>query len=192
VQNYVPLTNHDNGAYNSDSDNSDSQGLTLDGDRDKLSKLLELPRIGPPVKRKRTSEPLVDYSKSIILTRDTYIALMKKKECRKEQAEKKHEEQHLEAEWKKLERVVLKEIKEAEKLRKVADARAQKAFRERWSTKAVAAAGQQLHNTIKENIAPPAGAYTSVFHGNLPSVCRENQMISKARLWAKQHDRSKL
>ena len=51
---------------------------------------------------------------------------------------------------------------------------------------------QQLCNAIKKNIAPPVGAYTGVFHGNLPSVCRENQMISKARLLAKRHDRSKL
>ena len=66
---------------------------------------------------------------------------MEEKEYRKEQAKKEREEKYLKAERKKLERVVLKEIKEAEKVQKVANACAQKAFRERWSTKAVAAIG---------------------------------------------------
>ena len=70
------------------------------------------------MKRKRSSEFLVYYSKRIILTRDTYIALMKEKERCKEQAEKEREEQHLEAKRKKLERVALKEIKEAERCEK--------------------------------------------------------------------------
>jgi hypothetical protein len=74
---------------------------------------LELPRIGQPPRCQRAIEVLVDYSKSIIRTRDEYINMMQEKEHRKEAALKEKEARKVEADKKKVEW-------QAQKLEKIA------------------------------------------------------------------------
>jgi hypothetical protein len=86
VQYFVP-TNADMGtAWASASSSSDSEtgspGRTEQAAH--MAALLELPTVGPSCPRRRSEEPLVDYSKSIILTKDDYIRMMEAKERRKE------------------------------------------------------------------------------------------------------------
>jgi hypothetical protein len=100
---------------------------------------LELPRIGQPPRCQRAIEVLVDYSKSIILTRDEYINMMQEKERRKEAALKEKE-----ADKKKVER-------QAQKLEKVAQ-REQKGmavqkFKAQWTADTIQRARQVVGST---------------------------------------------
>jgi hypothetical protein len=87
----------------------------------RLGKVLELPRIGPPPKRTRATKVLVDYSKSIILTREEYITMMEAKERRKEAALNEKEARRIEAERKKREREATKFQKEVNKAQRLVD-----------------------------------------------------------------------
>ena len=56
-----------------------------------LSHLLQLPEILVPLVRRSSIEPLVDYSKSIIMIGDDYFKAMDEKAARKESIEKDKE-----------------------------------------------------------------------------------------------------
>jgi hypothetical protein len=56
-----------------------------------ISRFLQLPEVQVPPSRRTTLEPLVDYTKSIIMTGDDYIKAMEEKAARNEQVEKDKE-----------------------------------------------------------------------------------------------------
>jgi hypothetical protein len=132
----------------------------------------------------------VDYTKSIIMTRDDYIKAMEEKATRKEQVEKDKELKKKEAELTKEMRAEEKILKEVAKLQRLADVRARRAFSQKWSPKAIAEAGEALHQLIKLGAPAPPGAYTGRFVTFCPEICCRNQAIAKARLKAKREGRT--
>lgn len=142
-----------------------------------ITRLLTLPDVTVS-RRQRRAEPHVDYSKSIILTSDTYIALMEEKCARKEalekaRAEKKHQR---EADKKRRAEEKLKE-QENKRERELARAR-KKAFDQIWSPAAVAAYGQSLHDRIRSRELLPPNSFWPPFLGFPPEICRENQRFA--------------
>jgi hypothetical protein len=89
-----------------------------------LSHFLQLPEVRVHTARRSSTEPLVDYSKSIILTGDEYIKAMEEKAARKELHEKEKELKKREAELTKGKRVEDKIQKEAAKRQRLVDAMA--------------------------------------------------------------------
>jgi hypothetical protein len=63
--------------------------------------------------------------------------------------------------------------------------KAQRAFAEKWSAKAIARAGEELHQLIKSCAPPPPGAYVGRFVTFCPEICHKNQAIAMARMRAK-------
>ena len=119
-----------------------------------MAALQELPTVGPSRPQRRSGEPLVDYSKSIILTKDDYIRMMEAKERQKEQAMAEIAKWNVEAERKKLERARLKVERYVQKAQHLRDAKALKAFKDKWSSTIVAKASQELHDRIKFGVLP--------------------------------------
>jgi hypothetical protein len=176
------------------SESSDDEGCLAARDVDReerhsrFRRLLELPRIGPTPKRaRRTDEPLIDYSKSIILTREDYISMMEEKARKKELAKKEREDRKLEADRKRIERESMKAQKEAEKQQKLGEAAALKLFKAQWTTTAVRKAGQDLHNAFASRRPLHPRGYVPPFCGILPRCCKDNQRYRKARLWARKN-----
>lgn len=149
-----------------------------------ITTLLCLPEVTVS-RRQRRSEPHVDYSKSIILTSDTYISLMEEKCARKEAVEKARAEKKLQREANKKRRAEEKSKEQENKLeRKLARAR-KKAFDQSWSPAAVAAYGQCLHDRIRSGEPLPPNSFRAPFLGFPPEVCRENQRLAMERRRAK-------
>jgi hypothetical protein len=142
-----------------------------------------------PARRSRT-EPLVDYTKSIIMIEDDYIKAMEEKSARKESIEKDKELRKREAEVSKGRRAEEKIQKEAAKLQRLIDAKAQHAFAEKWTVKGVARAGEELHQLIKSGAPPPPGAYVGKFLTFCPKICRNNQAIVKEKMRARREGRT--
>ena len=79
--------------------------------------LFPLPRIERHARRaSQTSEPLIDYSKSILMTSDEYIAAMTTKAAWKEAVAKEREERKIQAEQRKAQRLEEKAKREADKV----------------------------------------------------------------------------
>ena len=149
-----------------------------------ITTLLSLPEVTVS-RRQRRAEPHVDYSKSIILTSDTYITLMEEKCARKEASEKAKAEkkQQREADKKRRDEEKLKE-QENKRERELARAR-KKAFDQSWSPAAVAAYGQCLHDRIRSGEPLPPNSFRPPFLGFPPEICRENQRLAIKRRRAK-------
>jgi hypothetical protein len=161
-----------------------------DRERDRFRGLLQLPHIGPPPARSRREEdePAVDFSKSVLLTSDAYITMMREKMNLKEAAAKEREERRQQAAKKKAEREASKAQQEAEKLQKAADAVALKAFKANWSTDAIRDAGQDLWDrlhAIHASILPLTAGPLRPAPILIPKVCLDNQRYRKAMMWAK-------
>jgi hypothetical protein len=131
--------------------------------------------------RQNRLEPLVDYTKSIIMTSEHYILAMEDKAARKEAVQQEKENRLLEAER-------TRQIKSTERMRvqllkveRLQDRAVRKAFNDQWLAAAVARAGEELHRRIKSSTPPPPGAYTGKFVWFCPEICRRNQAIVMAR-----------
>ena len=97
------------------SGSTDSEGeATPTPSRRSLFELLQVER--PHPRRRQEGEPLIDYSKSILMTSDVYIAAMAAKVAKKESVAKEQEELKKLAEERKAQREEEKSCKEAEKL----------------------------------------------------------------------------
>lgn len=157
-----------------------------------IERFLQLPEIPVQPRRRRSQEqPLVDYSKNILVTSEEYLQAMELKAERKEQARKEAEHRKLEGEKKKEARVLEKHRKEEEKIQRARDARAREAFAQKWTTKAIREAGERLQWLVKN--APPqaSGVEDRRFYGMLPRVCKENMARRLAiRRAAKSGERS--
>ena len=94
--------------------------------------LFPLPQVQrPPQKQAQEGEPLIDYSKSILMTSEDYIAAMATKAARKEVVAKEQEERKNQAELRKAQCEEEKARKEAEKLLRRIQTERKKAERER-------------------------------------------------------------
>jgi hypothetical protein len=161
-----------------------------DSSPNSLSHLLQLREVLVNPARNTRIEPLVDYTKSIIITRDDYIKAMEEKATCKESMEKEKEQRKIEAELSKGRRAQDKLQKEVAKLQRLVDAGARHAFAEKWFAKVVARAGEDLDQLIKSGAPPPPGAYIGRFVTFCPEICRKNQAIVKERMRVKREGRT--
>ena len=140
-----------------------------------IENFLQLPQVLVNPRRRRTrEEPLIDYSKSIMMTSNEYLHSMELKAQRKEDARLESERRKVESEEKKKTREADRRKKEAEKLQRVADGRAREAFKQQWSTDAIKQAGERLQWLMKHAPPPPTSSNVAPFCGILPPVCKEN------------------
>ena len=153
-----------------------------------IENFLQLPEVPVQPRRRRSlEEPLVDYSKSILLTSETYMEAMELKAERKEKARKEAELRKAESERKKEARALEKQRKEVEKIQRVNDARAKEAFAQNWTTKAIREAGERLQWLVKNAPPLPPGCEEGRFYGVLPQVCKENMSRRLAKRRAKKN-----
>jgi hypothetical protein len=140
-----------------------------------IHRFLQLPQVAVQGRQRRTrEEPLVDYSKSIMLTSEQYLQSMELKAERKEKARREAEVRKLEAEKRKESRAAEKLQKEAEKAQREVDARNREAFKQKWRTNAIRQAGEQLQWLLKNAAPLLPGAYQPPFYGILPQICKTN------------------
>jgi hypothetical protein len=110
-----------------------------------IHSFLQLPEVVVQGRPRRTrEEPLVDYSKSIMLTSEQYLQNMELKAERMEKAKREAEARKLEAEKKKETKAAEKLQKEAKKAQREVDARSREAFKQKWSPEAIRQVGEQL------------------------------------------------
>jgi hypothetical protein len=97
-----------------------------------IHRFLQLPQVVVPERQRRSrEEPLVDYSKSIMLTSEKYLQSMELKAERKKKAKAEAELRKLEADKKKESRAAEKLQKKVEKAQREVDARAREAFKQK-------------------------------------------------------------
>jgi hypothetical protein len=140
-----------------------------------IHRFLQLPEVVVERRRRKTrEEPLIDYSKSIILTSNDYLQSIEMKAERKEKARKEAELKKLEADKRKDARAAERRQKEAARIQREKDAQAREAFKQKWSADAIRQAGEHLQWLVKNSPCPPPGAYSAPFCGQLPEICKLN------------------
>jgi hypothetical protein len=137
--------------------------------------VLTLPTVPVPSSRPPTSEPLVDYSKSILLTSDAYLTQMEHLAAKRSDAAKSRDARKLATEEWKRKREEERDLL-VQKKKERDDAKAEKA-REKAYWAQVASSGwrNDLQAHMKSSLPAPPGAYTGVYVGNVPSWCIANQ-----------------
>ena len=146
-----------------------------------ISEFLRLPQHVQRPPRVRTN-PLVDYSKSHILTSDQHCETMEFKAARKadaiEGAKKKKDDAMLTKEKKLLE----KSEKDVAKKTRIAEKEAKKLFDLQWTPSAIRDAGTRLQHVLTTGGDP---SQLKPYCGFLSPQCRANQAIAISRLKAK-------
>ena len=150
-----------------------------------ISRFLVLPRI--PIRRSRRAagEPLIDYSNSIILTSDNYLASMEQLAAKRDSVAKAKEQRKLEAEVRKRKREEEK-LQRASKKKEVDATKAAKAREVAyWKEVAAKGWGNELQKFMKSGIPPPPGSYQGLYLGSVPTWCISNQRRRKLAMQQK-------
>ena len=120
-------------------------------------------------------EPLVDYSKSILLTSDAYFLQMQQLVAKYNDAAKSRDARKVASEeqkWKHEEERTL----QLQKKKECDEARAEKARkRAYWAEVATRGWGNELQIGMKSSLPPPLEAYISMYVGSVPVWCIANQ-----------------
>ena len=147
-----------------------------------ISEFLRLPQHVQRPLRVGTN-PLVDYSKSHILTSDQYCETMDFRAARKadaiEGAKKKKNDANITKERKMLE----KSEKDAAKKTRIAEKEAKKVFDLQWTPSAIRDAWTRLQQLVRTSDIP---SQLKSNCGYIPPQCKANQAIAISRLKAKQ------
>jgi hypothetical protein len=181
TQYYVGLDDSDSDKIVSSS--GEEETMTESQERKHISSFLQLPSIEVAPKMHK-EEPHIDFSKSMTMTKETYVKSLEVIARKKEDAKIEKEKKKQIKEALKGRRAEEAKEKEADKLRRQEEAKAKKTFNELWSIKSVNAAGEKLHRTIREQRGnfPIAGLQgRDVIH----PIYKSNQRISLERRRAK-------
>ena len=139
-----------------------------------------------PIRRSRQAagEPLIDYSNSIILTSDNYLASMEQVAAKRDSIAKAKEQRKSEAADRKRKRE--EKLQRASKKIELNEAKAAKA-REKAYWKEVAAKGwgNELQKRMKSGVPPPPGSYQGLYLGSVPAWCISNQRRRKLTIQQK-------
>jgi hypothetical protein len=147
---------------------------------DSISRFLQLPIVPVSRSRRGTGEgPLIDYSKSILMTSDSYIDSLEVLPARRQDATRARETRKLEAEARKQRREVEKAECEKRKKHREEERAAKAGETAYWKDVAARGWGNQLQAVMKSGVAPPPGSYTGVYLGDLPAWCIQNQRRRK-------------
>jgi hypothetical protein len=146
-----------------------SQGSKVSLEQLGISGMLTLPTVPVTHSRVSTGEPLVDYSKSILLTSDDYLRQVESLAAKRSNANKAKEAEKVATEQRKRkreeERIVQfqrkKECKEAK-----ADKAREKAY---WADDASCSWRNELQARLKSNLPPPPDSYIGVYVGTVPA-----------------------
>jgi hypothetical protein len=111
------------------------------------------------------------------MTNVEYVQAIEAKVVWKEAMEHQKEQRREEAEriWGK--RAEEKKRAQMLKVEKRKERAARKAFKDKWSPRAVATVVEELHRVIKSGAPPPPGSYTGKFLWFCPEICRSNQAV---------------
>jgi hypothetical protein len=151
------------------------------GPQNHFSHFLRLPQqeVRPPRVR---NEPLIDYSKSHILTSEQYVESAKAIAEKVAQAKDATVEKKKETTLKAAKKVEEKLQKAEENIQKEKDKEAKKIFKEKWTPTAISEAGEKLQRLMKEGC--PTIIHIPYF-GMCPEQCKTNQQVAMSKLKAK-------
>jgi hypothetical protein len=123
-----------------------------------ISHLLTLPTLPVPRSRHSSSEPIIDYSKSILLTSDAYLAQMEHMSAKRTDAAKAKDARKIASEERKRKREenkILQLQKKKEREEEKAEKVRQKAY---WVQIVDRGWGNELHARMKSSLPPPPGS----------------------------------
>ena len=146
---------------------------------------LRLPQEGPRA-RKNTSEPLVDYTHSQILTSSQHVKKLKDIATKKQQVQLQREEKERARELTNLHKAQQKVKKAAEKQGRAVAKQAKRKFNDSWTKDAIEEGGQKLHDCIKK------GGQLSEeipYYRRQSWNCKLNQEVTILKLKAKRRRR---
>ena len=148
-----------------------------------IASLLALPgvAVAPSCKVRNSQEPLVDYSRSLLLTSDDYIAAMEEKSRRREEARVQAEIHREQAQQRRQEKEEEKMQKNLDKAEQEAHKESRLAFKARWSKDAIRQTGESMQDLVKNPPPPAPGDYIVPYLGNLPPLCKNNMALRLAK-----------
>jgi ribosomal protein L14E/L6E/L27E len=149
---------------------------------EQISGVLTLPTI--PIRRCRVTsiEPMVDYSKSILLTSDAYLTQMQHLASKRNEAAKSRDARKLATEEKKR-KCKEERIQQVKKKKERDEVKAHKARETAyWVEVATRGWGNELQSRMKSSLPPPPGSYTGVYVGSVPQWCIANQRRRRVML----------
>ena len=147
-----------------------------------ISEFLRLPQHVQRPPRVR-SNPLVDYSKSHILTSNQHCETMDFKAARKTDAIEGAKKKKNNAILTKEKRLFEKSEKDIAKKTRIAEKKAKKLFNLQWTPSAIRDAGTRLQQLLQTDGDP---SQLKPYCGYLPPQCKANQTIAISRLKVKQ------
>ena len=162
-----------------------SAALGGGGSSSRLQGLLALPRIPTKRPRKKYQDPIIDYSKSLLLTSEDYLNAMQEKAEKREAVRREAEQRRTEMQRRRFERQAEKERRDAERAQRRADKEAMAAFRKKWTPQAISAAGEQLQHLLKNPPPLTSTDYRAPFCGVLPPICKRNMALRLEKQRAK-------
>ena len=123
----------------------------------------------------------MDYSQSVLLTLEDYVATMAEKtRCR--------EEARLQSDLRRDQAQARRRQKEEERLRKDTERaeremqkEARLTFKTRWTKDAIRQAGERMQQLVKNPPPPAPGDYIAPYLGNLPRICKTNMALRLAK-----------
>lgn len=160
---------------------TDLHSNTPNCDEPSIMQFLSLPKHVQPAPRPRSDQPIVDHSRSIILTTDDYLDMMAEKTARKNRAVEEREKRRCEAEGSKRRREAQKSEAAAEKIKRREDRERKKAYDAMWTPAACAAAGDRLHAFINQAVPRQESLRELQVRALSTPLCRENMRIAIER-----------
>ena len=148
-----------------------------------ITALLALPEVavGPSRKRAGSQEPLVDYSHSLLLTSEDYIATLEEKSRRREEVQVQTQICREQAQQCRREKEEEKLRKNLERAKREAQKESRAVFKARWSKEAIRQAGERMQDLIKNPPLPAPGDNIAPYLGILPPICKNNMALRLAK-----------
>ena len=144
-----------------------------------ISELLALPEVtvAPSRRRAAPQEALVDYSQSLLMTSEDYVAAMAKKARRREEARVQSDLRRDQAQARRRHKEEEKLRKNAERANREAQKEARLAFKARWTKEAIRQAGERMQQLVKNPPLPAPGDYIAPYLGNLSRIYKHNMAL---------------
>jgi hypothetical protein len=158
-----------------------SRTVVVELQESSISRFLILPAVVEAAPCRNHEPPLIDYSKSIVLTSVEYARLQEQKAAMKKLALQDRERKQREAKAAKIQKAQEKTERAAAKLQREKDREAKKAFDLQWSAATVREVGDRLHAAIK--VAGPL-IHADIARGWTAShpICKQNRQATLERL----------
>ena len=157
------------GSVSSSQSSQETHICAGDGDEPGIGRFLVLPIVPIRSSSRAAAAPLIDYSKSIMLTSDNYLLSMEQLAFKRDEAAKAKEARKLNAQAKKRKNDEAKVERAAKKKQKDEERAAKAREATYWKEVATRGWGDDLQARLKFGLPPPPGSYVGVYCGNVPS-----------------------